>query len=296
MGQTCERKAAFIDQVMRAQISGRELDDVGETVLSYAEVKALATGNPLVIEQAGIQADIAKLERLAAAHRSDQRRLDTIARNARAEIDSFRRLEADYTAALERRTDTTGDRFRIELAGGVHTSRVDAGKVLLQKARDLIHEVARRQTGGETRVHTLGHLAGFPLTGYALKVGGVLEARLGVDLGESAIELRLTPDEVQTKRPDVIVTSLEGHIRKLDDKRAEAQRQAADAEKRAASAQARRGTPFPEQGRLDRLRHRYQEILDELKPDEDPPPESPPLESPHPPGPTTPGPDPPGLG
>jgi hypothetical protein len=60
---------------MRGQVTGRELDDLGENVLSYAEVKALATGNPLVIEQAGVQADFAKLERLARAHHGEQRRL-----------------------------------------------------------------------------------------------------------------------------------------------------------------------------------------------------------------------------
>jgi hypothetical protein len=44
---------------MRGEVTGREADDIGDSALSYAEVKALATGNPLVIEQAGVQADIA---------------------------------------------------------------------------------------------------------------------------------------------------------------------------------------------------------------------------------------------
>jgi len=44
--QTCERKAGFIDQVMRGDVVGRDLDDVGDAVLSYAEVKALATATP----------------------------------------------------------------------------------------------------------------------------------------------------------------------------------------------------------------------------------------------------------
>ncbi len=44
MWQTVERKAAFIHQVMAGEVAGREVDDVGDVALSYAEVKALATG------------------------------------------------------------------------------------------------------------------------------------------------------------------------------------------------------------------------------------------------------------
>ena len=62
--QTVERKAAFIAQVMRGGDVGRDMDDVGEAALSYAEVKALATGNPLVLEAAGLDAELAKLRRL----------------------------------------------------------------------------------------------------------------------------------------------------------------------------------------------------------------------------------------
>lgn len=55
MWQTLQRKAAFIHQVTQGDLPGREVDDVGEVALSYAEVKALATGNPLILEKAGIE-------------------------------------------------------------------------------------------------------------------------------------------------------------------------------------------------------------------------------------------------
>ena len=62
MWQTCERKSGFIEQVMRGQVDAREIDDIGDAALSYAEVKALATGDPRVLEQFGLQADLAKLD------------------------------------------------------------------------------------------------------------------------------------------------------------------------------------------------------------------------------------------
>jgi len=69
-----ERKAAFINQVTHGHVGGREVDDVGDQAISYAEVKALATGNPLIMEKAAVDSEIANLDRLATAHRADQTR------------------------------------------------------------------------------------------------------------------------------------------------------------------------------------------------------------------------------
>src|SRR5438067_6681647 len=75
MWQTVERKAAFINQVATGRCADRDVDDIGDQALSYAEVKALATGNPLILEKAAVDADVAKLGRLRRAHLDDQHRL-----------------------------------------------------------------------------------------------------------------------------------------------------------------------------------------------------------------------------
>src|SRR5256885_16699460 len=59
---TVERKAHFIAQVMRGRLDVREIEDVGDVTLSFQEVKALATGNPLLLEQAKADAELARLE------------------------------------------------------------------------------------------------------------------------------------------------------------------------------------------------------------------------------------------
>src|SRR6266498_812989 len=66
--QTVTRKAQFIAQVMRGKLDVREIEDIGDTALSYNEVKALATGNPLLLDQAQAQADVTRLDRLERAH------------------------------------------------------------------------------------------------------------------------------------------------------------------------------------------------------------------------------------
>ena len=64
MWQTLETKARFIAQVMKGDKGIRSLEDVELAALSYAEVKALASGNPMVIEKAGVDAEVAKLSTL----------------------------------------------------------------------------------------------------------------------------------------------------------------------------------------------------------------------------------------
>lgn len=62
--QTLETKARFIAQVMQGDTSIRSMEDAEMAALSYAEVKALASGNPLVIEKAGVDAEVMRLSML----------------------------------------------------------------------------------------------------------------------------------------------------------------------------------------------------------------------------------------
>lgn len=66
MWQALERKAKSFQEISRADSTVREIDDIGDTVLSYGEVKALATGNPLVLRQAEIAAKVKRLRTLRA--------------------------------------------------------------------------------------------------------------------------------------------------------------------------------------------------------------------------------------
>ena len=70
--QTLETKARFIAQVMQGDKGIRSLEDVELAALSYAEVKALASGNPMVIEKAGVDAEVAKLSTLFSVWRNQR--------------------------------------------------------------------------------------------------------------------------------------------------------------------------------------------------------------------------------
>jgi hypothetical protein len=252
---------------MRGQVTGRDLDDVGDAVLSYAEVKALATGNPLVIEQAGVQAELAKLERLARAHRDDQHRLTRTAASARAEA-TCRGFDAQrYDAAIARRLGTSGDRFTMEVDGHHHTKRVDAGHDLTRQLRQALADLTDGPGGRDgLPTRTIGHLGGFPLhlDGYCLGLTTEVRLTLALDDDGNGPDLRLRSDDLDDKRPDTLVTQLEGRLRRIEAERDRATADAADHERRAAEADACTGHPFPDQRRLDHLRRRYQQVVADL--------------------------------
>jgi N12 class adenine-specific DNA methylase len=75
MWQALERKSRFIGQVLSGRPAGRDVDDLGDATLSYAEVKALATGNPLLLELAEANSRVTRLRQLASGHTRAGRRL-----------------------------------------------------------------------------------------------------------------------------------------------------------------------------------------------------------------------------
>ena len=75
--QLLESKQKFISQIMTSKSPVRSAEDVDETALSYAEIKALASGNPKIMEKMQLDADVAKLKLQKASHLSQQYALET---------------------------------------------------------------------------------------------------------------------------------------------------------------------------------------------------------------------------
>ena len=154
MWGTVERKATFIAQVTRGDRElARHIDDVGETSLSYGEVKALATGNPLIMEKAGVDSEVAKLERLAHGHAAEQRRLAKTIAASGPTIERLERTIAKIERALERRTDVSGEAFRATITGVTTDKRVEAGERIKEALVD-----ARRRFGQTIGIGTIAGL------------------------------------------------------------------------------------------------------------------------------------------
>jgi len=135
--QTLETKAKFIAQVMHGDTGLRSAEEVELAALSYAEVKALASGNPMVLEKAGVDAELAKLAVLKSQW--DQQQWAN-----RQEVASLpgkitwkeEQIEA-YGADIASRVDTSGAHFSIEIEGCTYTDREIAGKALSKAIRGM---------------------------------------------------------------------------------------------------------------------------------------------------------------
>lgn len=138
MWQLLETKQKFIGQVMTSKSPARSADDLDDAALSYAEVKALAAGNPMIKEKMDLDIQVARLKTLKTAYNNEHYRLeDAITQGFPAEMrktaQQLENAKAD-TALLQQNTkrDADGkDVFTISLMDTVYTKREDAGKALL---------------------------------------------------------------------------------------------------------------------------------------------------------------------
>lgn len=86
MWQCLETKAKFIGQVMTGESDLRRIEDVDGAALTYAEVKAIASGNPIVIEKARIDAEVGRLSRLHCEHQETLYKLRSRVRHLSEDI------------------------------------------------------------------------------------------------------------------------------------------------------------------------------------------------------------------
>ncbi len=137
MWQILENKQKFISQIMTSKSPVRACEDVDDTALSYAEIKALATGNPYIKEKMDLDIQVSKLKLLKANHTSQKYRLETeIARNYPVKITALKEriagLKADAEAVkplLEK--DKEKDDFSIVIGGKTYTDRKEAGTAII---------------------------------------------------------------------------------------------------------------------------------------------------------------------
>lgn len=138
MWQLLETKQKFIGQIVTSKSPARSADDLDDAALSYAEVKALAAGNPMIKEKMDLDIQVARLKTLKTAYNNEHYRLeDAITQGFPAEMrktaQQLENAKAD-TALLQQNTkrDADGkDVFAIALMDTVYTKREDAGKALL---------------------------------------------------------------------------------------------------------------------------------------------------------------------
>lgn len=154
MWQILENKQKFISQIMTSKSPVRACDDVDDTALSYAEIKALATGNPYIKEKMDLDIQVSKLKLLKANHTSQIYSLESdIARRYPREIAAAKgqieALKTDIEAAKPLLAQDK-DHFAMEISGKVYTERKEAGAAIIEACKAL------KAAGTEGRIGSYG--------------------------------------------------------------------------------------------------------------------------------------------
>ena len=254
MWQLIENKQKFISQIMTSKAPVRSCEDVDEAALSYAEVKALATGNPAVKEKMALDVDVAKLKLLKASHMNNQYRLeDDIARNFPQQIAKLTEIIDSYKADIAHFSEhkiTDPEQFSMEISGKVFTEKKEAGVALLAVCKDIKSVDAAMDIGSyqgfNMRIQFDSWSKEFILS---VKHESVAKVRLGADaLGN--------------------ITRINNLLESYPEKLAEAEQRLETVQEQMANAKEEVGKPFPKEEELNQKLERLSELNALLNMDE----------------------------
>jgi N12 class adenine-specific DNA methylase len=138
--QQLERKQRFISQVMNRSLNERNVEDIDAQALTYAEMKALATGNPAVIEKVAVDTELRKLEALEKAHKSSSHAV-------RVQLD---KLPKDIAAAREVLAGAEKAQSAVNQAKTAESQRETQLKTEVEQARTWAHEAAAKAKAEDT--------------------------------------------------------------------------------------------------------------------------------------------------
>lgn len=255
--QMLERKARFIAMAMSGDRSIRRIEDVGSNVSQFALAKALASGDDRLMRKAGLDAEVARLERLRDAHVDDQFNIRRTIRRTIDAIDEGRARIVKLEEDIAQRIPTREEEVILACDGQIVSDRKAAGERIIRKALDL------RKSGADRAI--IGSLSGIDLK--------VTSHPALTDEGRRYLRIMIAPVhhgqdrafEISEKtRPSTALGRLESSLANLDADLAEARGTLEANERRLPSFQARLGQDFPETAMLEEKQRELAELEAEL--------------------------------
>lgn len=242
--QIIENKQKFIGQIMTSKLPVRSCDDVDEAALSYAEVKALATGNPYIKEKMTLDTEVAKLKLLKANFKSQKYRLeDDIVSVYPQEISQLKDNISGYKADIAKR-DTTrniiAENFFITINGVSYHDRKSGGAALIEAAHN--KDINRVRIGSYMGFDLYSRY-NFMYNGYELYIQGKKE---------HWVEL--------SKDPVGVITRINNCLDGLDKKLEKAQSSLSDVYQKLESAKIEAAKEFDKEDELNQKLERLSEL------------------------------------
>ena len=254
MWQTLETKARFIHQVMRGETSVRAAEDLESSALTYAEIKAIASGNPAVVEKIKIDTEIRKLDQLRAVHANQQRHIRWEIRDLPRQIAEAKQNLAHLEADLS--TRRASDSADFEMTVG---NRVFSGKGAREESANALTQAILSWRDDQT-LQPRGSFRGFEILSRGKNSAfGLIEGDERIpDLfirGKAMYTANLNP-----VNPVGTIQSIEHTLRSLDKLAADQQGRVVRIEKELADYQLQSDRPFEHEQRLKELIARQSEL------------------------------------
>lgn len=240
MWQTLENKARFINQVMNGSVTVRQAEDLEGGALTYAEIKAIASGNPAVMEKVKVDTEVRKLDQLRSSHINQQHNIRWQVKSLPEHIERGQKYHAAVTADIATRDTHADEEFTFTVGNREYSgkgAREDAGNAL---------NIAVMSWRHDKSLAVRGHYRGFEILsrGSAFKDG---EPDLFVRSKET-YKANLNPENGAgtIQSIDAVLRSLD---RKAEDERQDVERQ----EKALSDYRTQMGRSFEHEDRLKEL-------------------------------------------
>jgi N12 class adenine-specific DNA methylase len=241
MWQTLETKARFIQQVMNGSVTVRQAEDLEGGALTYAEIKAIASGNPAVMEKVRVDTEIRKLDQLRSSHINQQHNIRWQVRCLPEQIQRSHDIAKRLTQDIATRDANTSDDFTMTVG-----KRTFSGKGAREEAAKALNEVVLSWRNDES-VQVRGRFRGFEILskGHSLKSEADPEILIR---GAQTYRAQFNPEN-----PLGTMQSIEHALRALD-RLAEKEREEIERQEKAlAEYKGQMNRPFEHEQRLKEL-------------------------------------------
>ena len=254
MWQILENKQKFISQIMTSKSPVRACEDVDDTALSYAEIKALATGNPYIKEKMDLDVQVSKLKLLKANHTSQIYRLESdIAKNFPVQISALKERIAgmQVDSQVVKSVDLQdNDTFAMTVGNVLYEDKKEAGEALTAACAGL----KTVSTGGK-----VGEYHGFTLSASYNMFSNAFELTVK---GKCSYKLEIGKDPVGNMQ------RIHNTLSSIDRKLTESEQKLETVQQQLATAQEEVKKPFPKEAELNEKMERLSELNALLNMDE----------------------------
>ena len=254
MWQILENKQKFISQIMTSKSPVRACEDVDDTALSYAEIKALATGNPYIKEKMDLDVQVSKLKLLKANHTSQIYRLESdIAKNFPVQISALKERIAgmQVDSQVVKSVDLQdNDTFAMTVGNVLYEDKKEAGEALIAACAGL----KAVSTGGK-----VGEYHGFTLSASYNMFSNAFELTIK---GKCSYKLEIGKDPVGNMQ------RIHNTLSSIDRKLTESEQKLETVQQQLATAQEEVKKPFPKETELNEKIERLSELNALLNMDE----------------------------